>query len=277
MKAKKFTDILVEYQLTHDKASVSDIKVLRAFVGNFTIDQKHIANPFLRFCEAKGYAPGNIKKLWNTLMRIVNWGKIQGLVDPEVEYHRPNFPRVPKHTRVLRSSEYGNLVTDLRYRFPIDNAGAAWLLAVLYGTGARASEGVSLRYSDVTEDTVRLFRTKTGNETVLPVPSIMREHPSWDMIAASKKETPILEGFPKALPAARAILNRLFNPPGTERLERVTPHTLRHSFATRLLAHGYDLALVSYLMGHTSLEQTQYYAKIVGNDLLEKRALTIKL
>jgi integrase/recombinase XerD len=169
----------------------------------------------------------------------------------------------------------------------LDAAGAAGttlalrdraLLEVLYGTGARISEGVGLDVDDLdTVDGTVLLRGKGGKERLVPVGSyaleavdayLVRGRPE---LVAAGKGTPALflnaRGGRLSRQSAWAVLVRAAERAGVTR--DVSPHTLRHSFATHLLDGGADVRVVQELLGHASVTTTQVYTLVTVDNLRE--------
>lgn len=152
------------------------------------------------------------------------------------------------------------------------------LLEVLYATGARVSEAVDLNVDDllVEGDVVRLTG-KGGKQRIVPLGSyartavdayLVRARPTF---SARGKATPALFlgarggrlGRQGAWDAIRGAAERA----GIE--AAVSPHTLRHSFATHLLAGGADVRVVQELLGHSSVATTQIYTRVTADTLRE--------
>ncbi len=152
------------------------------------------------------------------------------------------------------------------------------LLEVLYGTGARISEAVGLAVDDLdlTAATV-LLRGKGGKHRIVPLGSY----------AAQAVEAYLVRGRPALLAAGHGSPALFFNRRGG-RLSRqsawtvlrtaaeragltaqVSPHTLRHSFATHLLDGGADVRVVQELLGHASVTTTQIYTMVTVERLRE--------
>ncbi|KOX12525.1 tyrosine recombinase XerD [Nocardiopsis sp. NRRL B-16309] len=160
------------------------------------------------------------------------------------------------------------------------------LLEVLYGTGARISEAVGLDVDDVSdavaaERAVGLvrFRGKGGRERLVPLGSYARRALSAYLVRAR----PVLAasatrsgGGPALFLNARggrltrqggwAVLGAVADRAG---VEGVSPHTLRHSFATHLLDGGADIRVVQELLGHSSVTTTQIYTLVTVEHLRE--------
>jgi integrase/recombinase XerD len=156
------------------------------------------------------------------------------------------------------------------------------LLELLYGTGARISEAVGLAVDDLDrgQATVRLAG-KGGKERIVPVGSyaleavedyLVRGRPA--LAAAGKKG---VRGGPLFLNArggalsrqsAWAILHAAAERAGID-ASTVSPHTLRHSFATHLLDGGADVRVVQELLGHASVTTTQVYTLVTVDSLRE--------
>ncbi|HSE08179.1 MAG TPA: site-specific tyrosine recombinase XerD [Nocardioidaceae bacterium] len=152
------------------------------------------------------------------------------------------------------------------------------LLEVLYGTGARISEAVGLDVDDLDldEGTV-LLRGKGGKERLVPVGSYAREA----VEAYTVRGRPDLSGVGGGTAAlflnarggrlsrqsAWAVLRRAAERAGVE--TEVSPHTLRHSFATHLLDGGADVRVVQELLGHASVTTTQVYTLVTVDSLRE--------
>lgn len=173
----------------------------------------------------------------------------------------------------------------------LDAAGAAGttlamrdraLLEVLYGTGARISEAVGLDVDDLdlTEGTV-LLRGKGGKERLVPVGSFAREAVSAylvrgrsALVSASATKGSVggalflnARGGRLSRQSAWAVLVKAADRAGVR--ADVSPHTMRHSFATHLLDGGADVRVVQELLGHASVTTTQVYTLVTVDNLRE--------
>jgi integrase/recombinase XerD len=152
------------------------------------------------------------------------------------------------------------------------------LLEVLYGTGARISEATGLDVDDLDQhDGTVLLRGKGGKERLVPVGSFAREAVDAYLVrgrpelVATGKGTPALflnsRGGRLSRQSAWAILVKAAERAGVTR--EVSPHTLRHSFATHLLDGGADVRVVQELLGHASVTTTQVYTLVTVDNLRE--------
>ncbi len=147
------------------------------------------------------------------------------------------------------------------------------LLTLLYGAGLRISEALSLRRGDVPLGQVLTVLGKRQKERVVPMLEIVREaiaHYAERIPFAAARDAPLfLSRRGKAMSAreAQALMQRLRGRLGLS--ETATPHALRHSFATHLLANGGELRAVQELLGHASLSSTQAYTEIDTRRLME--------
>jgi integrase/recombinase XerC len=149
----------------------------------------------------------------------------------------------------------------------------AALLTLLYGCGLRISEALSLRRADVPLADRLTIKGKGGKQRALPVLAAVRE--ALDAYAAripfaSAPGSPLFlsrRGKPMSAREAEALMQRLRGRLGLG--ERATPHALRHSFATHLLANGCDLRAVQELLGHASLSTTQAYTAVDAKALMQ--------
>jgi integrase/recombinase XerD len=156
------------------------------------------------------------------------------------------------------------------------------LLELLYGTGARISEAVGLAVDDLdlTSAAVRLAG-KGGKERVVPVGSyavravedyLVRARPA--LAAASPRGGRAggalflnARGGPLSRQSAWSILRTAAERAGID--AELSPHTLRHSFATHLLDGGADVRVVQELLGHASVTTTQVYTLVTVERLRE--------
>lgn len=157
------------------------------------------------------------------------------------------------------------------------------LLEVLYGTGARISEAVGLDVDDVSGielDGALLLRGKGGKERLVPVGSYAREALASYLVrgrpailegSSAKAAGPALflnsRGGRLSRQSAWAVLVKAADRAGITR--DVSPHTLRHSFATHLLDGGADVRVVQELLGHASVTTTQVYTLVTVDNLRE--------
>jgi len=200
--------------------------------------------------------------------------------DPASDVHPPMAgKRLPKAisidevTRILEAAGT-DTATGLRDRA---------LLEFLYSTGARISEAVGLDVDDISlaepgsgPAIVRLFG-KGSKERLVPLGSygaraldayLVRGRP---LLAAKGKGTPALflnaRGGRISRQSAWTILKAAAEKANITR--DVSPHTLRHSFATHLLEGGADVRVVQELLGHASVTTTQVYTLVTADTLRE--------
>ena len=159
------------------------------------------------------------------------------------------------------------------------------LLEFLYATGARISEGVGLDLDDlpgpeVEDAVVRLFG-KGRKERIVPLGSYARQALSAYLVrgrpalAAAGRGTAAVflnaRGGRLSRQSAWQVLSDAADRVGIA--EPVSPHTLRHSFATHLLSGGADVRVVQELLGHASVTTTQIYTLVTVDSLREVYAL----
>ncbi len=157
------------------------------------------------------------------------------------------------------------------------------LLEVLYGTGARISEAVGLDVDDLDSvDGTVLLRGKGGKQRLVPLGSYARD--AVDAYLVRGRTELVIAGSGAATGAAGAlfcnarggrlsrqsawaVLVKAADRAGVTRA--VSPHTLRHSFATHLLDGGADVRVVQELLGHASVTTTQVYTLVTVDNLRE--------
>ncbi|WP_157244820.1 site-specific tyrosine recombinase XerD [Nonomuraea typhae] len=149
------------------------------------------------------------------------------------------------------------------------------LLEVLYGTGARISEAVGLAVDDLDDEQVRL-RGKGGRMRLVPLGRYAREALDAYLVRARPGLMAHGRGTPAVFLNARG--GRLTRQGAWEVLQaaaeraglaRISPHVLRHSFATHLIDGGADVRVVQELLGHASVTTTQVYTLVTVDKLRE--------
>jgi integrase/recombinase XerD len=187
--------------------------------------------------------------------------------DPSDRLESPRLGRVLPDT--LRVSEVEALLAAPHVDQPL-----AWrdraLLELGYGAGLRVSELCGLGITDLllTENLVRVFG-KGGKERLVPIGRtvigavsvyIHQLRPELDRGASAGRVLLNARGRPLSRVGAGGIVKRAAARAGIAK--RVTPHTLRHSFATHLLEGGADLRAVQEMLGHADLSTTQIYTHV---------------
>jgi integrase/recombinase XerD len=154
------------------------------------------------------------------------------------------------------------------------------LLEVLYGTGARISEAVGLDVDDLDRvDGTALLRGKGGKERLVPVGTyalsavdayLTRARPDLASVGTPERAGALFlnaRGGRLSRQSAWTVLVKAADRAGVTR--DVSPHTLRHSFATHLLEGGADVRVVQELLGHASVTTTQIYTLVTVDNLRE--------
>ncbi|MDD3287965.1 MAG: tyrosine recombinase XerC [Alphaproteobacteria bacterium] len=152
------------------------------------------------------------------------------------------------------------------------------LFTLLYGAGLRISEALGLKHSDLAQKDRIVVKGKGNKQRQVPLMPIIQESLRHYIKAcpypSSSKSAVFLGSRGEALNpgVAQRQLRQLRRDLGLS--DSVTPHALRHSFATHMLASGADLRSLQELLGHSSLSTTQLYTKIESSRLSETYRLT---
>ncbi|MGN7967251.1 site-specific tyrosine recombinase XerD [Microbacterium sp. 22179] len=187
--------------------------------------------------------------------------------DPSGRLRPPKAPRrLPK---ALTIDQVERLLRAPSSEEPIGIRDRA-LLELLYATGARVSEAVGLDVDDLAHGDVLRLRGKGSKERIVPIGSFARD--AVDAYLTRVRPGLAAKGRASArlfLGARGAPLSRqsawLVIRSAAERAQitaEVSPHTLRHSFATHLLQGGADVRVVQELLGHASVATTQIYTHV---------------
>ncbi|HEX6230214.1 MAG TPA: tyrosine recombinase [Actinomycetota bacterium] len=237
---------------------------------------------FLAQLSTRGYARASIARRVGAIHTFYRWASATGAVerDPAALLGRPKVAsRLPT---VLRPGEAASLVEAPSARADDDLERAVALrdravLELMYGSGLRVGEVAGLTPERVDLDRGRVLVFGKGSKE--------RELPLSDHSVAALRAW-ITEGRPSLAsdgPTASLFLNRRGGALGDRDIRRlvgrygrttlsgrrVTPHTLRHSFATHLLEGGADIRAVQELLGHASVATTQRYTHVTRSRLFD--------
>ncbi len=186
-------------------------------------------------------------------------------------------PRVPrKLSKAIEVSDVTDMQTAIR---AIDDkdpwiAARDWALVLLiFGSGLRISEALSLRNKDVAARPDVLRITGKGNkERIVPLlPAVLDAIEKYISLrpfagAADDNLFRSVRGLPMSARMAEKVVEKLRN--YLQLPDYVTPHALRHTFATALLAGGADLRSLQELLGHSSLSTTQLYTRVNMTEIM---------
>jgi integrase/recombinase XerD len=194
--------------------------------------------------------------------------------DPAARLQTPRRGR--KLPEVLSYAEVQRLLAQPRGDDPITFRDRA-LLELMYASGLRASETISLEIQDVDlEQGVVRARGKGSKERLVPVGGkavaaarayLRAGRPKLVSSPEERKLFLNFRGGPLTRQGLYKIVLRHAESAGLG--DRMSPHTLRHSFATHLLTGGCDLRSVQEMLGHADLSTTQLYTHLSGEEIKE--------
>ena len=186
-------------------------------------------------------------------------------------------PKIPKKlSKALEVSDVADMRGAIR---EIDNdepwiAARDWaLVTLLFGCGLRISEALSITNADIAghPDTLRIVG-KGSKERIVPVlPAVYRAIEKY-VAARPCGNAPddelfrSVRGLPMSARMAEKVIEKLRC--YLQLPDYVTPHALRHTFATALLSDGADLRSLQELLGHSSLSTTQLYTKVNMSEIM---------
>lgn len=224
---------------------------------------------FLAARRRLGVESRSLVRALSALRQLFRWLEAEGLIKNRavLQVARPKVAHsVPKPLTVEKAAALveGGMAAELDWIAARDTA----VLLLLYGAGLRISEALGLKLKDApsaTRDVLRITG-KGRKERLVPILPIAREAIQRYLALCPY---PLGPDDPLFVGARGGVLSPRIIQLAIERLrgelslpETATPHALRHSFATHLLAAGADLRQIQELLGHASLSTTQVYTEV---------------
>lgn len=265
---KDFDSFLARRNLDFDSAGRADVE------------------SYLVWCDAQGLAKSTRARRLSAVKQLYRFAFEEGLRtdNPAIQITGPGQDkRLPK---VLSEDEVDRLLDAARNsgRNMQDQLRNTCLMELLYATGMRVSELVSLPISATRGDPrLLLIMGKGGKERLVPLsPPARQALADWlverdriDAAANEKKQPPSRFLFPSRGASGYLTRHRFylmikeFSVAAGVDPSKVTPHTLRHAFATHLLANGADLRSIQTMLGHADVATTEIYTHVLEARLTE--------
>ena len=243
-----------------DKDIVSITKnEIQAFLREESV--KQISN------RTKARVIASLRQFYNYLeaQKFIQDNPMDKVESPKIERHLPDFLTVEEIQKLFTVFNKSN---ELEMR-------DLTMFEILYSSGLRISEACSLKISDLDMDNMLInVRGKGGRERLVPFGEIagelLKEYISKvrDSIKGNRTSEYLFiskKGGPINRKSAWRLLKRYIERAGINK--NITPHTLRHSFATHLLQNNADLRSVQELLGHIDISTTQIYTHVVSKEL----------
>ncbi len=240
-------------------------------LGNMLeLDRYDILN-FLESLKQDGKSPNTIIRMVTSLRKFYEYLQAEGLCPQNPMQHidtpkkAKTLPKVLSQEEVEALLDQVDLSSDLGIR---DRA----ILEVMYATGLRISELLSLTMNDLhLEMGFIQVIGKGGKERIIPIGRVAKD---WLEDYLTNSRPKLLDkhsadsshvflnyqGYPLSRQGLWKNIKKLAGQLGIQ--SKMTPHTLRHSFATHLLENGADLRIVQELLGHADISTTQIYTHV---------------
>ncbi|MEB3205137.1 MAG: site-specific tyrosine recombinase XerD [Candidatus Sericytochromatia bacterium] len=262
---------LSEHTLAAYHGDLTQLRDFLASLGTQDIRQVHrlTVTAFVRHLREKNLAASSIARKLAALKTFFQWLLREGEIDrdPTADIERPKLPR--ELPRVLDRQEVVRLIEyqrDLRDRA---------ILELLYAGGLRVTELISLNLTDVNLGSGMLRCTGKGSrERVVPLSQTAVQALETYLsrirmrLRVRPTEQALFLNYAGRRLTRQAIWVVVKDAAKTAGIDReVTPHTLRHSFATHLLENGADLRSVQEMLGHADISTTQLYTHVSRSHL----------
>ncbi|WP_170505057.1 tyrosine recombinase [Ruegeria arenilitoris] len=254
--------------------------------SNFAEAERDQIEAYLIDCDAQGLAQSTRARRLSAIKQIYRFAFEEGWRDtnPAIQIKGPGRQkRLPK---TLDVPEVDRLLQAARQtgRTKADRVRNTCLMEVLYATGMRVTELVSLPVSSARGDPrMLLVLGKGGKERMVPLSPPARDALAvWLKVRDEAEDQAVADGgqrskflFPSRGKSGHLTRHMFFllvkelAVQGGVSPEKVTPHTLRHAFATHLLANGADLRSIQTLLGHADVATTEIYTHVLDERLAE--------
>lgn len=249
-----------------------DLSSFFDFCGNIEINniQRTQINTFIVNLHEKNFSPTSIMRKIASLRGFFSWANANEKItsNPALTLEQPKIPQ--KLPKIVSVSEIENILNQ-----NLSNI-EKLIIELLYGCGLRVSELVNLKITDFDINNKFLECIGKGSkERIVPlgkkaIDAINKYLPEREFfIQKYNLKTKILLINKKGKIVTRQEVYTFIHEQGKKLNKNISPHTLRHSFATHLLENGADLRVVQELLGHSDVSTTQLYTHISKKRLKE--------
>lgn len=208
----------------------------------------------------------SMRMFYDYLIRrnIINQNPMDTIIGPKIGKYLPEVLSVEEVERLLEFTPKDNYTFRNRC-----------ILELLYSTGLRISELVSLKFENINiEDSLIKVMGKGSKERVVPIDDIATDYLKkyiYDirpkMLKKEQNEFVFLNNHGKGL-TRQAVFKMIKKRALDANIKKdISPHTLRHSFATHMLQNGADVRFIQELLGHTDVSTTEIYTHVVNERL----------
>ena len=283
-------DAAANTQLAYGRDLIAFSDYLSARGQDFETADRAAVEAYLVRCEAEGLAPATRARRLSAIRQLYRFAKEEGWRDDNPAI-RITGPGASRHLPQTLSQDEVSAILDAARAFgrgAHDHSRNCALVELLYATGMRVSELVELPIAAVRSDPrMILVKGKGDKERMVPLSSPAKAAiAAWLALRDAADEQARKSGkpVPRHLfpgPGAAGHLTRQhfyllikdIAAAGGVDPSKVTPHALRHAFATHLLAGGADLRVIQTLLGHADLATTEIYTHVL-EDHLKQLVLT---
>lgn len=248
----------------------SDIKNFLNYTGDEVNIDKNMIQSYIESLQRKEMKQTSIMRSISALRQFFNF-----LQDEDIITNNPtsNIKLKPKNKPLPKVLSEREMQLLLSYFDSNRNLKLKAMLHILYGSGLRVSELVSLTSDSIIQDEetkryVILIRGKGNKERIVPINNIAISVIQEYLIMKSEKFKFSKYLFPSKSKTGHItrqgfakLLKEVAIDVGIPK-EKVSPHVIRHAFATHLLSHGADLLTIQKLLGHKDISTTQIYTHV---------------
>jgi len=222
------------------------------------VDENDIKN-YLSFLSSEGASNATLALVRSALTFFYS-----EVLKKKVEIKTPKIPK--KIPVVLTRDEVKSLIENTK------NFKHKLIIELLYSTGLRLSECVNLKIDDLElDEKIAWVRKGKGSKDRIVILSIKLVEDLKKYLSEKKGESEYLfTGWGNKKMSKRTIQKIIKNAAKRAGIKKkISPHTLRHTFATHLLESGVDIRKIQVLLGHSNLSTTQIYTKVSKKDLIK--------
>ena len=273
--------IILEKGLTDNTRSsyTFDLECFNNYFRNMNIKDinKQDLLDYLKYLkETKKLSSRSIERHLTTLRGFYKYLKKMNIINEDITTNIDNL-KLEKHLPSVLEPEEIDKLMDIKLNNPF-NIRTKAMLELMYSSGLRVSELVNLTINDIDlYNNIIIVNGKGRKERIVPIGEIAKESLSnylscRNVLLKKKNGNPnelFLNNHGQAITrnGFNYLLNNVLKEKGIEK--KVSPHTLRHSFATHMLDNGADLRTIQELLGHSDIVTTRIYTHISKKQIQE--------